>query len=73
MMGATPTVPGPNPSRPASDFETRNPHTGRTKSMGLDTYNVVVVGEEGIVTAMKGLSQRELGNRAQNYGWSGYP
>ena len=41
--------------------------------MGLDTYNVVVVGEEGIVTAMKGLSQRELGNRAQNYGWSGYP
>ena len=35
MRGTTTTVPGPNQSRPASDFETRNPHSGRTKNMGL--------------------------------------
>jgi hypothetical protein len=38
-----------------------------------DRYNVIVVGEEGIVTAIKGLTKRELGNLARNYGWQGYP
>ena len=38
-----------------------------------DLYNVVVVGEKGIVTARKGLTRSELGNLARNCGWSGYP
>jgi hypothetical protein len=37
------------------------------------TYNVVVVGDEGIVAAMKGLSIKEVNNLARNYGWTGYP
>lgn len=38
-----------------------------------DVYNVVVVGERGVVTGMKGLTENQLGNLARNYGWSGYP
>lgn len=36
-------------------------------------YKVVIVGERGVVTGMKGLTERELGNLARNYGWAGYP
>lgn len=32
-------------------------------------FNVVVAGERGIVTAMKGLDQRALSTLARNYGW----
>lgn len=38
-----------------------------------DTYNVVVVGERGIVTGMKGVTEQGLGNLARNYGWTGFP
>ena len=31
------------------------------------------LGERGVVTGMKGLTERELDNLARNYGWSGYP
>ena len=38
-----------------------------------DRFNVIIVGRGGIVTGMKWLTRQELGNRARNYGWTGYP
>lgn len=38
-----------------------------------NTYNVVVVGERGIVTAIRDVTERDLGNLARNYGWTGFP
>lgn len=38
-----------------------------------DVYNVLVIGERGVITGIKGLTERELGNLARNYGWKGYP
>jgi hypothetical protein len=38
-----------------------------------ELYNVVVIGDNGLVTAIKGLAQNELRNLARNYGWSGFP
>lgn len=37
-----------------------------------DTYNVVVVGERGVVTGVKGVTEQGLGNLARNYGWTGF-
>lgn len=45
-------------------------HVGQ---LGPNSYNVIVAGDKGIVTAMRGVSGQELSNLARNYGWSGYP
>ena len=41
--------------------------------MGPDTFNVVVTGERGIITAQRNLIRQELNNLARNHGWKGYP
>jgi filamentous hemagglutinin len=38
------------------------------KSRG-NRYNLIIVGEEGIVTGLRQLSRQDLNNLARNYGW----
>jgi hypothetical protein len=45
-------------------------HVGQ---LGRDSYNVVVVGGKGIVTAIRDVSRQELNHLARTYKWSGYP
>jgi hypothetical protein len=40
---------------------------------GRDTYNVLVVNGDVVVTAMKDKSMRELSGLAKRYEWSGFP
>lgn len=35
------------------------------------SYHVVVVGERGVVTGMKDVTEQGLGDLARNYGWTG--
>jgi RHS repeat-associated protein len=39
------------------------------RKVGRNSYNVIVEGSEGVITAFKGLSRHELRNLATNYGW----
>ncbi len=34
-------------------------------------FNVIVMGDRGVVTALKGIGEGAVGRLAQNYGWSG--
>ena len=34
-------------------------------------FNVIVVGDRGVVTALKGIGESAVDRLAQNYGWSG--
>lgn len=43
-------------------------NTGR-----LRTYNLVILGEQGIVTGMRNLTPQELKNLEQNYGFNPNP
>lgn len=39
------------------------------KNIGDGKYNVIVEGENGVVTALKNISEKSLNKLAQNYGW----
>jgi hypothetical protein len=38
-----------------------------------DDFDLVVIGERGVVTAHRGLTRYDLDGLAANFGWSGYP
>jgi Pretoxin HINT domain len=41
--------------------------------LGPNSFGVVVVGGRGVISAMRGLTRKELNNLARNHGWTGYP
>jgi RHS repeat-associated protein len=41
--------------------------------LGEDSFNMIVIGEGGVVTAHKGMSRHDLDGLARNYDWTGYP
>jgi hypothetical protein len=57
----------------ATAYEQLDGAIAHVAQVGENSFNVIITGEGGIVTAMKGLTQRELDNLARNYGWTGYP
>jgi hypothetical protein len=37
------------------------------------TFSVIVVGRQGVVTAIRTQTQQQLDKLAENYNWNGYP
>lgn len=54
-------------------YEQANGAIAHVGQLDENSYNVIVTGENGILTAMRGLTRSELNNLARNYGWTGYP
>jgi hypothetical protein len=38
-----------------------------------ETFNVIVIGRQGVVTGFRGITQQQLDTYAYNYEWNGYP
>ncbi len=58
-----------NATRVAEQADGATVHIQRVGRGRKTTYNVVVSGDEGIVTGMKNLNRRDLDALASNYGW----
>ena len=54
-------------------YEQADGATAYVMQTGENSYNVLVRGSQGIVTGLRGITEREVSNLARNYGWSGYP
>ncbi|MHC1723766.1 MAG: DUF4258 domain-containing protein [Aminipila sp.] len=39
------------------------------KNIGNDKFNVIVESDNGVVTALKNISEKSLNNLSNNYGW----
>jgi hypothetical protein len=53
-------------------FEQADGATAHVAQLG-ELYNVIVIGDRGLVTALKGVSLKELKNLARNHRWSEFP
>ena len=59
----------------ASDtvYEQANDALAHVAQTGPDSFDFIVVGDNGVITAHCGFTRADLDGLARNFGWSGYP
>lgn len=57
---------------PTGAFEQADGATAYIQKVGRNSYDLVVVGENGVATVMANKTRHELRNLAQNFGWEDF-